>query len=71
MVEIPSIFPFSFKWRWSWKWNVYLQRILRSLGLYSIFCENIEDILGDRVLSYKKIDRSNRNQILLVHYSIL
>ncbi len=71
MVEIHQFSPSALSGDGVGNGMFYLQRILRSLGFISnIYAENIEDILGDRVLSYKKIDRSNRNQILLVHYSI-
>ncbi len=49
----------------------YLQRILRSLGFISnIYAEDIEDSLKDRVFSYKKINMFDKNQILLIHYSL-
>ncbi len=49
----------------------YLQKILKELGFTSyIYAKDIDTPLKNSVLSYKKIDKSDKNQILLIHYSI-
>jgi hypothetical protein len=49
----------------------YLQKILLDLGFISnIYAENIESSLKGEVISYKKIDKKDNTQILLIHYSI-
>jgi len=49
----------------------YLQKILNNLGFTSyIYAEDIENSLKEEVLSYKKIDKKDKTQILLIHYSI-
>ena len=50
---------------------IYTQKILKSLGFISnIYAGDIGKSLRDRVLSYKKIDKGDSSQILLIHYSI-
>ncbi|OHE10576.1 MAG: group 1 glycosyl transferase [Sulfurimonas sp. RIFOXYD12_FULL_33_39] len=50
---------------------VYLQKILQELGFISyIYAQDYDKELEGKVLSYKKIDNKNKNQILFVHYSI-
>jgi glycosyltransferase involved in cell wall biosynthesis len=50
---------------------LYFQKILNTLGFKSnIYVENMKSDFGSKVLSYKKFDGSNQNQILFIHYSI-
>jgi len=49
----------------------YLQKILNELGFISnIYAEDIEASLKKRVFSYRKINKKDKTQILLIHYSI-
>jgi len=49
----------------------YLQKILHELGFVSyIYAENHDKRLKSRVLHYKKLNKKDKNQLLLIHYSI-
>lgn len=50
---------------------LYMQKILRDAGFEShIYAERFDERLEGKILSYKKIDKENSNQLLFVHYSI-
>jgi len=49
----------------------YIQKILKELGFISyIYAGDIDKTLKNEVISYKKIDKNDTSQILLIHYSI-
>ena len=71
MIKIHQFSPSAIKGDGIGNGLFYLQKILTDLGFVShIYAENIEDTIKDKVLSYKKIDKKDTTQILLIHYSI-
>lgn len=49
----------------------YMQKILQDAGFEShIYAERYDDRLEGKILSYKNIEKENKEQILFIHYSI-